>query len=90
MQCLIDLKANVLRFSTTDAALPFLPEHEIPKNELLDLPEGDPRDAAMPDAAAPAPQQQQQQPAPQQDRPGGAGGAAAAGACRVMREQLMG
>lgn len=30
-QCSIDLKANMLRFGSSGEALPFLPEHEIPK-----------------------------------------------------------
>ena len=36
-QCSIDLKANVLRFGTTGNALAFLPEHEIPQKDRLDL-----------------------------------------------------
>ncbi|KAL6777562.1 DDI1 [Auxenochlorella protothecoides x Auxenochlorella symbiontica] len=32
-QCCVDLKAGVLRFGSTEAQLPFLPEHEIPQGE---------------------------------------------------------
>ncbi len=32
LQCSIDLKDNVLRFGSSGEALPFLPEHEIPKS----------------------------------------------------------
>jgi hypothetical protein len=34
LQCCIDLKANQLRFGSTDISLPFLAEHEIPKNDM--------------------------------------------------------
>lgn len=33
LQCCVDLKAGVLRFGSTEAQLPFLPEHEIPQGE---------------------------------------------------------
>ena len=34
-QCVLDLQANALRFPASDVVLPFLPEHEIPKNDLF-------------------------------------------------------
>lgn len=34
-QCQLDLKANVLRFPTSDVEIEFLPEHEIPKDDLF-------------------------------------------------------
>ncbi|KAL4423497.1 hypothetical protein ABPG77_003630 [Micractinium sp. CCAP 211/92] len=55
-QCCIDLKDNVLRFGSTGAALPFLPEHEIPQKERPQAMEGDqPSSAAAPAPAAPQP-----------------------------------
>ena len=32
-QCCIDLKANALRFGSTEAEIPFLPEHEVPRHQ---------------------------------------------------------
>ena len=72
---MIDLKANALRFGTTDTALPFLPEHECPRKlggrdeEMLESPR---TDAGL---AGPT-QQQQIQPQGQQARglPGQAAG----------------
>lgn len=43
--CCIDLKENALRFPLLDVALPFLPEHEIPKHDAFS-----PADAGGPDA----------------------------------------
>lgn len=34
-QCSIDLKDNVLRFGSLDVAVPFLAEHELPKDDLF-------------------------------------------------------
>jgi DNA damage-inducible protein 1 len=34
-QCSIDLKDNVLRFGSLDVAIPFLAEHELPKDDLF-------------------------------------------------------
>eukprot|EP00887_Chlorella_sp_A99_P005195 scaffold1.g5195.t1 len=39
--CCIDLRDNVLRFGSSGAALPFLPEHEIPTKDRMDLMEAD-------------------------------------------------
>ena len=72
---MIDLKANALRFGTTDTALPFLPEHECPRKlggrdeEMLESPR---TDAGLPGST----QQQQIQPQGQQARglPGQAAG----------------
>ncbi|CAG9465183.1 unnamed protein product [Pedinophyceae sp. YPF-701] len=33
-QCCIDLAKNELRFGSSDVVVPFLPEHEIPKNDI--------------------------------------------------------
>lgn len=32
-QCCIDLKVNALRFGSTEAEIPFLPEHEVPRHQ---------------------------------------------------------
>ncbi|PRW58158.1 DNA damage-inducible 1 [Chlorella sorokiniana] len=72
-QCCIDLKDNVLRFGSSGEALPFLPEHEIPKSEHK-LAGGDLQSPSQsgPSAAAPAP-------AAQQPAASGGGAPAAAG-----------
>lgn len=71
-QCCIDLKDNVLRFGSSGEALPFLPEHEIPKSEHK-LAGGD-----LPSPSQPAPSAAAPSPAAAAPQPAASGGGAAA------------
>lgn len=55
-QCCIDLAGNVLRIGSADAILPFLPEHEIPKDFKRHIEEVSQQDAekSMADAKRPS------------------------------------
>ncbi|MEW5297783.1 MAG: hypothetical protein WDW36_000967 [Sanguina aurantia] len=54
-QCCIDLCTNTLRFGSTSAELPFLPDHEIPKDFSRHVEELSPEEAARKMAAGDAP-----------------------------------
>lgn len=95
-QCCIDLRDNVLRFGSTGAALPFLPEHEIPQKERLgheaeqDRPGPSGAAAPAPAVPAPVPTAGAAQPPSAAAPSGGGGGLPAGWEDKVRRLQELG